>query len=310
MRPLSIDANDRPVFGGHRRKPSRAKPRSSEGRSRRSKLASMNPWKRRGLYASLIVSGIASIGFGLNLILASELYAETVGAAEIKIARAMTVTGLMVNEINVRGRESTPPQDLLTAVGVGRGDPILFFDADAARRRIEQIAWVHSASVQRILPDTIVISIQERRPFARWQIDGRTVLVDRNGKVLSGGDPDAFRDLRRVVGPSAGPKARELFDMLALEPDLDRRVINAVRVRERRWDIEFDNGVMVQLPEQNPEVAWRHLAQIQNKKKVLDRSLVAIDMRLQDRTVVRLSPDVSDRLKEQEKASKKTNKAT
>ncbi|MCW5732453.1 MAG: cell division protein FtsQ/DivIB, partial [Alphaproteobacteria bacterium] len=201
-----------------------------------------------------------------------------------------------VRDNNVPGRHEPAPAALLAAIGLKRGDPILFFDAEEARRRIERIAWVERASVQRILPDTILINIVERSPHARWQIDGRVLLVDREGKVLSSADPARFGELRRVVGPGAERRARALFEMLEREPELAARVRDAVRVRDRRWDLEFDNGITVQLPEHNAEAAWAQLALMQRERQVLERAVSAIDLRLPGRVVVRLTPEAMEYL--------------
>jgi cell division protein FtsQ len=77
------------------------------------------------------------------------------------------------------------------------------------------------------------------------------------------------------------------------EPALFARVRDAVRVRDRRWDIELDNGMTVRLPEQGADVAWRHLAIMDREQKLLDKALVSIDLRLPDRTVVRLTPEAA-----------------
>jgi cell division protein FtsQ len=222
------------------------------------------------------------------------------------LALAMTESGLTVQEIDVQGRDATAPDALLAAVDAARGSPILFFDANAARERIEHIGWVKYATVQRILPGTILIRIVERRPFARWQIDGRTVLIDRDGKVLAEGDPVDFRQLRRVVGPGAADHASELFDTLTAEPTLFARVRDATRVRDRRWDIELDNGVVVYLPEQAAEVAWRHLAIMDREQKLLEKAVIGIDLRLPDRTVVRLSPEAAAARRPMAKAAGKS----
>ena len=40
-----------------------------------------------------------------------------------------------------------------------------------------------------------------------------------------------------------------LMDMLATQPDLQKRVVAAVRVGERRWNLRMNNGADVMLPE-------------------------------------------------------------
>ena len=78
--------------------------------------------------------------------------------------------------------------------------------------------------------------------------------------------------------------------MLAREPQLAARVRAAVWVGDRRWNLQFDNGVAVKLPADSPQVAWSLLAQLEKQQNLLARDLSVIDMRMPDRLVVRLGP--------------------
>ena len=61
----------------------------------------------------------------------------------------------------------------------------------------------------------------------------------------------------------------------------------AVYVGKRRWNLRFDNGLDVKLPEEAPEQAWQRLAQLQRQYGVLDKDVSVIDLRLPDQIVLR-----------------------
>ena len=297
-KPRSRDASGAGAFGWlpflSRRAPASSVPVKPGARKRATQRRKPQPvWLKPMLVGGLAMFFFAGGGGGGWWLWHSGRIATALADGHAALARAMINAGLTVQEIDVEGRHATSAEDLLQAVGIRRGDPILFFDADAARERIEKIGWVKTAAVQRILPGTILLRITERQPFARWQIDGHTVLIDHDGKVLEESVPEDYRELRRVVGPGAADHAGELLDMLMAEPALYERVRDAVRVRDRRWDIELDNGMTVRLPEQGADVAWRHLAIMDREQKLLDKALVSIDLRLPDRTVVRLTPEAA-----------------
>lgn len=248
-------------------------------------------WWRRirsGVMLGLFCGAVAGGGY---VWLRTDWPARIRGEAQMLIGQAGALVDLRVGEIALRGREHTSLTDIQEAVGIEPGDPILSIDLDAVRRRVEAIGWVKSAAVWRQLPDTVFIEIEERMPYARWQIDHRVRLIDRDGRVLDEEDSRDFAHLLRLVGPGAADKAGDLVQMLDADPQLGRRVANAVRVRERRWDIEFDNGLLVKLPEENPEVAWGRLLDLERRYGLLRRDLEAIDLRLEDRLIVKLMPD-------------------
>jgi cell division protein FtsQ len=199
--------------------------------------------------------------------------------------------GLTLRSITVDGRQQTPPDELLAAIGASRGTPLLALDPEAIRAHVETLPWVKSASVRRGLDGTLTVQIDEFAPFALWQRDGKFYLVDRDGEAIAAPDPGRFSQLIVLVGDNAPQHAADLVAMLGLEPELKARVRAAVWIGDRRWNLRLDNGVDVKLPEQNPAGAWLELARLEREQGLLKRDLSTIDLRLPDRLVVRLAPD-------------------
>lgn len=196
-----------------------------------------------------------------------------------------------VTEVVVEGRVNTPEPLLDAALGVRKGEPIFGFSVEGARQRIETLSWVQHVAVERRLPGTIVVSLDEKRPFAIWQNQGRFQLIDRNGAVVTNEDIGGFGKLPLVVGVGAPQNAAALLDALARQPALQGRVVAAVRVGERRWNLHLNNGIDVLLPEGAEQAAIERLMVLQQSEDLLDRKLSVIDMRLPDRLVLRPQPE-------------------
>jgi cell division protein FtsQ len=215
----------------------------------------------------------------------------TLATLRERLGGATAFAGLRITNVVIEGRANTPEPLLRAALGVSQGDPILGFSVEMARERVETLSWVEHATVERRLPGTVVVFLQERRPFAIWQNQGKFVLIDRNGQVVANQNVAEFRQLPLVVGAGAPVAAATLIDALTDRPDLQKRVIAAVRVGERRWNLRLNNGADVLLPEGHEVEALARLTQLQQEHAVLDRPLAAIDMRLGDRLVVRPRAD-------------------
>ncbi len=232
--------------------------------------------------ASTVVTVLILLAVGVNMIGRGAPLRERLG-------RATAGMGLDVQHITIEGRQKTPEAAVRAAIGMGPGDPILGFSVSAARNRLEGLTWVRSAVVERQLPDTIHVVLNERTPFAVWQIDGRFTLIDRAGKVVTDSDIAAFRDkLPLVVGAGAEAAAAPLIDSINAVPDLMPRLVAAVRVGDRRWNLCMTSGADVLLPEGAEPQALAKLAELQLTKALLDRPLQEIDLRLPDR--LRLRP--------------------
>ena len=230
---------------------------------------------RLGLLLLVAVGGIAGIDFlDRGTRLQSGFLATT------------ATLGFAVQDVEVEGRSTTPAEDVLKAVDVTRGMPILAVSPERARQRLETLPWVRSATVERRLPDTILVRLSERRPLALWQRGGRMALVDTDGVVVTAEHLERYHDLLQVVGEDAPKHAADLIAVLATQPELQRHVQSAVFVGGRRWDIHFDDGIVAELPETDIAAAWAKLAGIERSHAILERDVTKVDLRVPDRVGV------------------------
>ncbi|MDX2141874.1 MAG: FtsQ-type POTRA domain-containing protein [Rhodospirillaceae bacterium] len=201
--------------------------------------------------------------------------------------------GWRLEALTVEGRVNTAPEDILAALDVERGTPILSIDVKDAREALESLPWVKRAQVERQLPNAVHVLIDERKPYALWQRGQRYTLVDADGQAIVD-VPGQVADLPLIVGADAPTHAAALFEALNTQPDLLARVRGAVRIGERRWNLHFDSfdsGIAVRLPEADLAAALTRLAELQRSHNILERDLTVIDLRLPDRLIVQLHQD-------------------
>lgn len=204
--------------------------------------------------------------------------------------------GFQVRHVLVSGRDKTDRQTLIEALGIEIGEAMFAIDLNSARERVSALAWIRDVAIQRRMPDEIVVELVERRPLAIWQTDGNFFVVDSGGEVISGAEPLDHAGLFLVVGPGAPGAAAELLAVMSQTPDLAERIFAAVRIGERRWKLHLDDGIDVHLPEDGMRDAWQALADFEQREDLLSRDVEAIDLRLPDRLVVRLTPEAHERL--------------
>lgn len=195
-------------------------------------------------------------------------------------------TGFQVREILVVGREATPRQTVLDALGADFGDAIIGVDLQVARERMLELPWVKSAAVERVLPDTLVVRLAERRPIALWQHAKQYSVIDREGNVLANDMATAYPHLLVVAGDEAPQHAATLIDMLRSEPELMAHVESAMWVGRRRWNVFLDNGISIRLPEEGSAEAWQRLAEYERMHALLSKNIRSIDMRLPDKLIL------------------------
>lgn len=257
-------------------------------------------WKRRTSgsrrHARLWAQQLKTIGlFGggflalTGLLLWAWLSGAILSAGSWIHDKTLSVTaaaGFTVDEILVTGRSRIAPEDLLARLNIHVGDPIFDVSIAEGQQKIAESSWIDSVTVSRRLPDTIVVAIKERQPAALWQYQKKISLIDAQGYVLSQDNLDTYNDLPLVVGEHAPENVLALLGLLRAEPEIAEMLTAAVRVGNRRWDLQLQNGLLVKLPEENVELALRKLALSHKNKNLLERDLKQIDLRIPEKLVI------------------------
>lgn len=279
----------RPKAGKTRPAAGHAKRRA--GARRRSSLMRRLPaWAERAIRPAVIGSVAVILLSGGALVWRSGGFAA-LGDATGQAALAWSGSaGIAVENVLVEGRKKTSIERILAALDVERGTPLFAFSPSQARERLLALGWVKDARVERRLPDTIFVDLVERRPAAIWQNEGRFALVDETGAIIGSEEVGEYRQLKVIVGPDAPQNFAEFFKMLESQPDLKERVVAAVRVGSRRWNVKLDNDMTVLLPDDGIARAWATLAKAALEGALLERDVTRIDLRIPGRVTVRRAP--------------------
>ncbi len=238
-----------------------------------------------------IATGVLCIvAYACFYLVASGWLAQTTGRVERSFYTASGNRGFTVENLVIEGRNNVSAGQLKSLIGVEKGEPIFATDLSAIEAKLEQVAWVQDALVERRLPDTLFVTIKERQPLALWQRQGKLAVVDAEGVVLTETNLDKFSSLPIIVGDEAPQRAPELVAMIQAEPALKARLESAKWIGGRRWDLYLKNGVAVRLPEDDQGLAIARLAKAQSDGAIMDRAIEAIDLRDPVRIVVQTKP--------------------
>ncbi|TDI62085.1 MAG: FtsQ-type POTRA domain-containing protein [Alphaproteobacteria bacterium] len=246
-------------------------------------------WRRRMIVGRRVLMGlmVAAAGYGGWFVWQQGHTSQIGMIVSTMMQEVPTIPTLRVAKVEISGTENISRGTIRKAMGDINGMPILGVPLDNIRADIMALGWVEDASVLRTLPGTIRVRISERQPYAIWQYEGVLRLIDRTGTEILRHDVSAYDGLPLIVGQGAPQHAAMLMDVLRQEPALWSRVRAIIRVGDRRWDLQFANGIEVMLPELDVEQAWLLLAELEATHAILSRDIALLDMRLPDRLVVR-----------------------
>ena len=214
---------------------------------------------------------------------------EIVGAVKVACDAAANAAGMRIATVSLSGQRQVSRDEIFAAAGVTENSSLLFLDVADARAKLEGIPWIAEATVRKLYPDRLQITVTEREAFALCQFEGKVQVIAAAGTVLGGRVEQRFSALPFVVGKGAAARARDFLALLDAQPAIRDQVRAAIFVAERRWNLRLKNGVDVRLPENAVPAALDTLARLDREKSLLSRDIVAVDLRLPDRFTVRLS---------------------
>jgi cell division protein FtsQ len=165
-------------------------------------------------------------------------------------------------------------------------------DLDAARDRIEALDAVQKADLRVRSGGILQVLITERVPVAVWRTEEGLTLVDETGHRVAGLLSRTDRaDLPLIAGEGADAATPEALDLIAAAGPLTPRIRGLVRMGERRWDIVLDRDQRILLPEQNPVQALERLLALDHAQDLMNRDILAVDLRSDHRPILRLTPN-------------------
>lgn len=250
---------------------------------------------RANKVAALILAAFM-LAIGVVVLLALDIPAKAERAAAAAVGHAgFTVSGYQIvglAHMNRAAVDDVVTDELRRAAAEAGSDkaPQALVDARAIRRRLLQFGWVKDARVLRRLPDTLVIDIVERKPAALWQSQGQLALIDAEGVVLDRVPVDKMPDLPLLIGPGANMQEQGLAGLMAEVPTLKPQLASATWVGGRRWDLNFQSGETIALPEgyDAARAALDKFAKADKQSGLLGRGLVRFDLRVPGQMIVRL----------------------
>jgi len=209
------------------------------------------------------------------------------------VSSGLALGGLGIEAIDISGQAITSEGLILTALGIDDHVSILSFNVDAARTRLLELPAVEEVTIRKIYPNRLAVGVVEKVPFARWRDGEAGYLIDVGGARLGLVD-GGYTDLPLVIGAGAGDDALIMVRALDQFEMLRSGLVAISRVADRRWDLLYDTGLRVQLPEVGIRHALAKLQDYQNNHRLLDRDLSLIDLRVEGTLVVRLTPHNAD----------------
>ncbi|MCC2652802.1 MAG: peptide transporter [Microvirga sp.] len=201
--------------------------------------------------------------------------------------------GLGLDQVTISGISQMGENEVLAAAGINGKLSLAFLDVNDLRERLERVPMVKSATVRKLYPNELVITLAEREAHAIWQNNGEIFVIASDGTVIDLMQDERYLNLPFVVGEGANARSKDYLALVEAAGPLKQRIRAGTLVAGRRWTLKMDNGMDVRLPEIGAADALARLVKLEHEQKVLEKDVLAIDLRMADRVVVRLTEEAA-----------------
>lgn len=187
---------------------------------------------------------------------------------------------LTIKQINIVGNNQLSSDHIIELSGLHLGDNLFDLDVNNARSLLEQNGWIESASVSRVYPSTVNISIVEEIPQALWWNKELFYLVASSGRTIQQvSAPTNKPEHILIFGAEAPTRYAKLYQDL-FNLSISSEIIALSSIRGRRWDIYLNDATLIKLPEINVDKALIVLDKLHKNGILKNNDLRELDLRL------------------------------
>lgn len=226
--------------------------------------ANMRVRKRRIARNALRICGLLLI----QLVIAAILFFAGLRGFE----RLLDSRMFAIDSVDLGGTRRAARERILADLTTFEGRNLFHLDLAEVAAAVERDPWVMEASIKRVMPGTLRIRIEERRPCAIALLAHQPYLVDCIGHVMGPVGPALFEDLpvltglENLEGPARDVALRRAVSLLERLRDTSPRFLQAIS----EFDLAEPDRVTVQTVLPGPRLLLDPVAVERNVERYLD----------------------------------------
>ena len=198
--------------------------------------------------------------------------------------------GFTINNIQILGIKNIPKETIIKIVNNENKSNILNVNLLNIYNNLRNNDWVEELYIERVLPNTIKISIIEKEAIGIWQYEMSNKLITKNGEIISTANINKFKiDLPIIHGNHANKNANSILKILETNKVLTKNIWSLDYINNRRWNLHFKQGIIVLLPSKGVLKAWNEIIKLQKNYDVLNLGLTELDLRNPNKILGKIS---------------------
>ena len=156
-----------------------------------------------------------------------------------------------ITSIETLGRERSSKSDISKILKQYQKKSLLSLDLNYIQSELEKVTWIKSVIIRRILPNKLSLTIEEFSPQAIWVRGKDRFVLDKDGNAIERISNDQFQNYFTIKGTQADLNLMKLLEDLENFPEIYNQIDYANFIGRRRWDLHYQGGVRIMLPQDN-----------------------------------------------------------
>ena len=190
-----------------------------------------------------------------------------------------------INEVKVE-KTKKEIDDLITSnTSFLLGKNIFFVSKKLLLERIDKFNFIENITIKKKYPSIINIKIKTTNLIAITYIDQKKYFIGQNGNFILAKQISNEKKLPTVFGKLTPDDYISLQTKLLNQKIDTNQIIKYYFHKNKRWDLYFANGTVIQLPNKNISKALNLFKEFKLNNKIEIKTIV--DLRIQNRLILR-----------------------
>ena len=211
-----------------------------------------------------------------------------------KFNKFLINSGFTIKNIEISGIKNISKETVLKVINAENKSHIFNVNLSNIYNNLSNNDWVRELCVERILPNTIKIEIKEKQPIGIWQYGISNKLITKYGEIILNANVNTFKNNLPIIhGDHANKNANSILTILKTNQDFAKNIWSLTYINNRRWNLHFNQGIIVLLPSKGVLEAWNTIIELQEQYDVLNLGLTELDFRNPHKILGRINFDKS-----------------
>ena len=186
-----------------------------------------------------------------------------------------------IKKITLNGRSKSNLDSIKNTVNssLHESKNIIKYDIFNVKNSLEELNWVNKVFIRKVLPNKIIINIEEHKEFAIFNKNGKKFLLSDEGKIIYEiKNPRAYK-LIHLEGEFAIKNIDQVKRFLLNNTELGEQTSKIIVFSNNRWDL-IVNEILFKLPNKNKKKTITQINRFNNLK-----NLEMVDLRFFEKKI-------------------------